>query len=438
MEEYNSSQIQILEGLKAVRKVPPGMYIGSTDERGGLHHLIYEVVDNSIDESMAGFCSNISIIFGSDGSVTVEDDGRGGIPVDIHPKYGRPGLEIVLTELHSGGAKFDKKVYRITGGLHGVGVHVVNALSSRLIAVVKKGDTLYYEVFNRGVPDGGLKSVGFAERNTVDLLRDVEIRLEPTHGFIVKFYPDPEIFEVTDFSYDTVLERMRDLAFLNPQVTIHVTDRRTGKDSVLHFEGGLVEFVRYLGEGFNVIHRDPIYHRSESDGTVVEFALQYNTGTAEILQSFVNNINTLEGGTHVAGFRAGLSRVIQDYARSRSLIKGVESLTGDDVREGLVAVLHVKVFEPQFEGQTKTKLGNSEVKGTVQSVTERFLKDYFEAFPNVAEEIVKRAVAAAQAREASRKARELVRRKSALSDATSRGGSLPTAPLTILHARNFT
>lgn len=419
MEEYTASQIQILEGLKAVRKVP-GMYIGSTDTRG-LHHMVYEVVDNSIDESVAGFCSAVWIRIENDGSITIEDDGR-GIPVDLHPKYKRPGLEIVLTELHSG-AKFDKKVYKITGGLHGVGVHVVNALSSTLIAAVKKEDQVYYEIFREGVPDkDGMKKIARKDLRSADdpQVRDLDFKLSKDHGLVIKFYPDQEIFETTDFSFDTLLERMRDLAFLNPQISITIEDARNHKMETLHFKGGLVEFVDYLGEAYTPIHKEPIYNKEEDGIYVVEFALQYNTGLSETLQAYVNNINTVEGGTHVTGFRAGLSRAIQEYAKSHNLVKGIESISGDDVREGLVAVLHAKVPEPQFEGQTKSKLGNSEVRGVVQSITEKYLRNYFESYPHIAEQIIKRAIAAAAAREASRRARELVRRKSALE-----GGGLP-------------
>ncbi len=412
MENYDASQIQILEGLKAVRKVP-GMYIGSTDERG-LHHLVYEVVDNSIDESVAGYCSNVHITIQPDGWITIEDDGR-GIPTDIHPKYNRPGLEIVLTELHSG-AKFDKKVYKITGGLHGVGIHVVNALSSKLIALVKKPDRIDYEVFKQGIPVSGLISVDHSKLSSLEDrdISTVPINLERTHGFIAKFHPDPEIFETTEFSYKTILARMRELAFLNPQITITVEDQISSHRETLHYDGGLVQFVQYLGEGHANVHKDPISYHEEQEQGIVEFAFQYNMSTSEIMQSYVNNINTIDGGTHVAGFRSGLSRAIQEYAKSKNMIKGVDTINGDDVREGLVSVLHVKIREPQFEGQTKSKLGNANIRGFVQSVTERFLKDYLNAFPNIAELIVKRVVAAAEAREASRKARDLVRRKSAL------------------------
>lgn len=412
MENYDASQITVLEGLKAVRKVP-GMYIGSTDERG-LHHLVYEVVDNAIDESVAGYCKNIWVSINKDGSLSVEDDGR-GIPVDEHPKYKKPGLEIVLTELHSG-AKFDKKVYKITGGLHGVGVHVVNALSSKLIAAVKKDGDLYYEIFNRGIPKNKMQKVTLdSYRNAKDSdVSELTFKLAKSHGLLIKFFPDEEIFETLDFSYNTLIERMRDLAYLNPQVTITIEDHRAGRKEIFHFAGGLSEFVTYLGEGHIAIHKEPIYFNDTSEEVVVEFALQYNTSVTEIMESYVNNISTMEGGTHLTGFRAGLSRAVQDYAKNHNLIKGIESISGEDVREGLVAVLHVKVFQPQFEGQTKSKLGNSEVKGIVQSLTDKYLRSYFESYPHVADQIIKRAVAAAAAREASRKARELVRRKSAL------------------------
>ncbi len=410
-DNYDSSQIQILEGLKAVRKVP-GMYIGSTDTRG-LHHLVYEVVDNSVDESVAGYCSRIYVVMGSDGSITVEDDGR-GIPVDIHPKYNRPGLEIVLTELHSG-AKFDKKVYKITGGLHGVGVHVVNALSKKLIAVVKRDGKIYYDIFEQGIPVSGLKTA-----NDVSEIEKLGIKIQfPDHGTIIKFYPDPDIFETTEFSYETILARLTDLSYLNPQLTIAFVDEASGRKEVLHHEGGLIELVRHLSEGKEVL-MDPLYLKEEVDSHMIEFSLLYTTDVQETLMSFVNNISTPEGGTHVAGFHQGLSRAIQDYARSNNKIKGVEDITGDDVKEGVIAVLHVKMQNPQFEGQTKSKLGNSSVRGIVQSVTSKFMKTFMETNPHVADVIIGRVLSAAAAREASRKAKELVRRKSALE-----GGGLP-------------
>ena len=410
MEDYNASQIQIMEGLKAVRKVP-GMYIGSTDERG-LHHLVYEVVDNSIDESVAGYCSNVSVLIEKSGYITIEDNGR-GIPTDIHPKYNRPGLEIVLTELHSG-AKFDKKVYKITGGLHGVGVHVVNALSEELQAVVKKGDSLHYEIFRKGLPASSLMKISSESLPESADLNGLKIRLEPSHGLIIRFKPDPEIFPDTTINYRTILARMRELAFLNPQITIQMESEIDGKQETLHYDGGMVEFVKYLGEGFSHVMKEPIYHKGEAQDMLVEFSLQYTTSTSEVMQSYVNNISTIDGGTHVSGFRIGLSRAIQDYARSKELDKRVESISGEDVREGLVAVLHVKMHDPQFEGQTKGKLGNSMARGAVQSVTESYMKAFLESFPNVADQIIKRVAAAAEAREASRKARDLIRRKSAL------------------------
>ncbi len=415
MENYDSSQIQILEGLKAVRKVP-GMYIGSTDQRG-LHHLVYEVVDNSVDEANAGFANSIYVTIYKDGTMSIEDNGR-GIPVDVHPKYGRPGLEIVLTELHSG-AKFDKKVYRITGGLHGVGVHVVNALSQELIAIVKKDAKLYYEKFGQGIPSGSLISIPAEDKEKNADLSGINIKY-PESGTIIWFRPDPEIFETTEFSYTVILERLRELAFLNSNITFIIEDRRTNDSVTLHFDGGLSEFVKYLGEGYSLVNKEPISHQEESENYIVEFAFQYNTSVSETMESFVNNINTIEGGTHVTGFRAGLSRAIQEYAKKKDMIKGVESINGDDTREGLVAVLHLKILEPQFEGQTKSKLGNSEARGIVQSVVDNFVSYYFEKFPGTAEIIIKRVIAAAAAREASRKARDLVRRKTALE-----GGGLP-------------
>ncbi|MCL4328930.1 MAG: DNA gyrase subunit B [Candidatus Thermoplasmatota archaeon] len=407
-----------MEGLKAVRKVP-GMYIGSTDERG-LHHLIYEVVDNSVDEYTAGVCSKVAITLEDTGFITIEDDGR-GIPTDIHPKYGRPGLEIVLTELHSG-AKFEKKVYKITGGLHGVGVHVVNALSDELQAVVKRGDSVEYEIFRKGIPSSKLLKIPASSIPESDLA-GLDIKLNPQHGLIIRFKPDLEIFQTVDVSYRTILSRMRELAFLNSGITIEVESKPENKRESMHYEGGLSEFVKYLGEGFSHVIKDPIYHREETQDMIVEFCLLYTTSTSEVMQSYVNNISTIDGGTHVAGFRAGLSRAIQDYARGKEADRKVGSIAGEDVREGLVAVLHLKMQEPQFEGQTKSKLGSSQARGAVQSVTEGHMKTFLESYPNAADQILKRVLAAAEAREASRKARDLVRRKSAL-DASGLPGKL--------------
>ncbi len=414
--KYDASQIQILEGLKAVRKVP-GMYIGSTGPEG-LHHMVYEVVDNCIDEAMAGYGTDINVIIYKDGSISVEDNGR-GIPVDIHPKYKRPGLEIVLTELHSG-AKFDKKVYKVTGGLHGVGVHVVNALSEYLIALVKKDNKIYYEKFRQGVPVSGLKTVEADDIKNDPDISDIDIKFKD-RGTIIKFYPDKEIFDTVEFSYDTISQRLMDLAFLNPKITIFMDDRRTNKKETFHFDGGLSEYVQFLNQGKEAVNKDPIYCLEEFKDYIVEFALQYNQGIATVEESFVNNIKTPEGGTHLTGFHSGLSRAVLEYAKSKNLIRGVSSLTGDDTREGLTAVLHVKMFNPQFEGQTKEKLGNSAAKSVVSSITEKYLKDYFESYPPVAELIIKRVIGAALAREASRKAKDLVRRKTALESGTLPG-----------------
>jgi DNA gyrase subunit B len=416
MDNYDASQIQILEGLKAVRKVP-GMYIGSTGPEG-LHHMVYEVVDNCIDEAMAGYGSDINIVIYKDGSLSVEDDGR-GIPVDIHPKYKRPGLEIVMTELHSG-AKFDKKVYKVTGGLHGVGVHVVNALSENLIALVKKDGKLYYEKFRQGVPASGLKVLDRSEQSDDPEISNIELKY-PEHGTVIKFFPDATIFDSIDFSYQTISQRIMDLAFLNPNITIELTDQRSGKHEKFHFEGGLVEYVQFLDQGKEPVNREPIYCHEVYKDYVVEFALQYTDSISSIEESFVNNIKTPEGGTHMTGFHTGLSRAVLDYAKSKNLVKGVTALTGDDTREGLTSVIHVKMFNPQFEGQTKEKLGNSVVKSIVSSITEKYLKDYFESYPPVADLIIKRILAAAAAREASRKAKELVRRKTALESGTLPG-----------------
>ena len=416
MDNYDASQIQILEGLKAVRKVP-GMYIGSTGPEG-LHHMVYEVVDNCIDEAMAGYGSDINIVIYKDGSLSVEDDGR-GIPVDIHPKYKRPGLEIVMTELHSG-AKFDKKVYKVTGGLHGVGVHVVNALSDYLIALVKKDGKLYYEKFQQGVPVSGLKVLDKSEQAEDPEISNIELKY-PEHGTVIKFFPDASVFDNRVFSYQAISQRIMDLALLNPNITINLTDQRTNKHEKFHFEGGLVEYVQFLNQGREPVNREPIYCHEAYKDYVVEFALQYTDGISGIEESFVNNIKTPEGGTHMTGFHTGLSRAVLDYAKSKNLIKGVTALTGDDTREGLTAVIHVKMFNPQFEGQTKEKLGNSVVKSIVSSITEKYLKDYFESYPPVADSIIKRVLAAAAAREASRKAKELVRRKTALESGTLPG-----------------
>ena len=410
MDDYDASQIQILEGLKAVRKVP-GMYIGNTNVEG-LHHMVYEVVDNSVDEAGAGFGDSVFVTIGKDGSITVEDNGR-GIPVDIHPKYGKPGLEIVLTELHSG-AKFDKKVYKITGGLHGVGVHVVNALSSKLIALVKKEQKLYYMIFERGLPVSEMLELDRSQQESDERIRGVKIVNDKGTGTIIKFWPDPEIFQVLEYSKEILEKRLRELAYLNSSIKFTLSDERDGTEETFHFSGGLAEFVSYLSEGYDTILKETIRDKQEKGDVSLEYALQYTTSSNEVMEGFVNNINTPEGGTHIGGFKAGLSKAVMDYARKRTNIKGTEKIIGDDIREGIVAVVHVKMFNPQFEGQTKAKLGNSEIKGIAQSIVENSIKFYLESYPNVADAIVKRSIAAAEAREASRKAKELVKRKSTL------------------------
>ncbi len=408
MSKYDAKAIQILEDAQAVRK-RPGMYIGSTDERG-LHHLIYEVVDNSIDEALAGYCSRISVIIHEDGSVSVEDDGR-GIPVDMHPEKGKSALEVVMTVLHAG-AKFDKKAYRITGGLHGVGIHVVNFLSEWLKAYIKRDGKIYFQWYERGKPQCDVHVVGKIENGNFVWIEDGhDEKFKYSRGTYIRFKPDSEIFETTEFKYSIVKKKLRDLAFLNRGIEITLEDERSGKKEVFKYDGGIVEFVKFLNEGYNPIHRDVVYGKDEQDGIIVEFAMQYNDSTSENLLAFVNTIHTVEGGTHVSGFRSALTKVINDFAKSRNLLKGIDSLQGEDVREGLTAVIHVKHPNPQFEGQTKAKLGNSEVKGVVFSIVNKILSTYFEEHPDVATNIVSKAIAAARARIAARKARELARRK---------------------------
>ncbi len=399
LESYEASQIQILEGIEAVRR-RPGMYIGSTDARG-LHHLVFEVVDNSVDEAVAGFCRNIEVVIHRDQSVTVADDGR-GIPVDIHPKAGRPALEVVLTTLHAGG-KFDGRTYKVTGGLHGVGVSVVNALSERLLAEVRRGGKLYRQAFRRGRPVGDMEEVGPAAGT----------------GTVITFRPDGEIFPEVDFKYET---RFRELAFLNRGLRIVLRDERTGQESRFRFEGGLSSFVRFLNQGKEVLHPQPIYLFARREEVEVEVALQWTASYEESIYSFANNIRTEEGGTHETGFKMALTRVVNEAARRQGLLKnGAEGLSGEDVREGLTAIVAVKLYDPQFEGQTKTKLGNSEVRGIVDSVVGEELSFLLQENPALARQIGEKAVAAARAREAARRARELVRRKGALEVASLPG-----------------
>ena len=401
MKEYGAEGIVVLEGLEAVRK-RPGMYIGSTDSRG-LHHLVYEVVDNSIDEAMAGYASLISVFINTDGSVTVDDDGR-GIPTGMHEK-GKSALELVMTHLHAGG-KFDKNSYKVSGGLHGVGVSVVNALSNKLIVIVDRDGKKFRQTYSKGIPDGNVEVIGDSDKT----------------GTSVTFFPDDTIFETLEFEYDILQLRFRNQAYLNKNVSIYLEDKRTGKTDKFHFEGGVSEFVSFLNRSKTPIHTPPIHIFGESNSIDVEVALQYTDGYNETINSFVNTISTPDGGTHMAGFRTALTRVVNDYAKTNNLLKD-EQLTGEDVREGLTAVLSIKIPEPQFEGQTKSKLGNSEAQGAVSSLMNEKLNEYFLENPKIAEIIVKKTIFASHVREAARKAKELTRRKSAL-ESTSLPGKL--------------
>jgi DNA gyrase subunit B len=398
-ESYTAEDIKILKGLTAVRK-RPAMFIGSTGIEG-LHHLVYEVVDNSVDESLAGFCKNIDVIIHHDGSCTVIDDGR-GIPTGPHPgdPEGRSATEIALTELHAGG-KFESKAYRISGGLHGVGVSVVNALSEWLDVEVKQNGGVYQQHYERGNPTGPLTIVGKTRGR----------------GTKVIFKPDPEIFEILDFSYDILSQRLRELAFLNMGLKITLLDERTEKSQVFHYSGGISSFVEHLNKNKTTIHPKPVYITGGKEDVIVEIALQYNDGYTETIYTFANNINTKEGGTHLIGFKSALTRTVNSYAISSGFLKnGKESLSGEDIREGLTAVINVKLLSPQFEGQTKMKLGNSEIKGMVESIVNDSLGTYFEENPSVVRKIVEKALQAARARDAARKARELTRRKGAFED----------------------
>ena len=393
--EYAAEQIQILEGLEAVR-MRPSMYIGSTSERG-LHHLVYEVVDNSIDEALAGYCSEIGVTIHKDNSITVSDNGR-GIPVDMH-ESGKPAIEVVLTVLHAGG-KFGDGGYKVSGGLHGVGISVVNALSKSMSVDVRRDGKIHHIAFERGTIVEPLKVIGDSE----------------TTGTTVTFLPDNEIFPVTTFSYDTLKHRLRELAFLNPGITIVISDeRQENKSETFHFEGGIRSFVEHLNRKKEKLNPTPIYFNGKKDDTLVEIAVQYNDSYQENVYSFVNNINTEEGGTHLVGFKAALTRVANDFAKKHNLLKNSDStLAGEDVREGLTAVISLKVRDPQFEGQTKTKLGNAEVRNIVYTIATEGLTEFFEENPPITKQILEKAVMAARAREAARKARELTRRKNAL------------------------
>ncbi|GAA4724541.1 DNA topoisomerase (ATP-hydrolyzing) subunit B [Brevibacillus fulvus] len=397
-QTYDASQIQVLEGLEAVRK-RPGMYIGSTSGRG-LHHLVWEIVDNAIDEALAGYCDDIHVYIHPDNSVTVTDNGR-GIPTGIHEKTGKSTVETVLTVLHAGG-KFGGGGYKVSGGLHGVGSSVVNALSEWLEVKVKQNGNIYFMRFHRGVPDADLAVIGETEET----------------GTIVTFKPDDTIFtETTVFEYEILQKRIRELAFLNKGLRISLHDERPGqeKEEVFHYEGGIISFVEYLNKNREKLHEDVIYCEGEKEGLQVEVAIQYNDGYVSNIYSFANNINTHEGGTHESGFKAALTKVINDYSRKYNFLKEKDpNLTGDDVREGITAIISVKIPEPQFEGQTKTKLGNSQARSITESIfTERFTT-FMEENPAVAKKIVEKALMAARAREAARKAREFTRRKNAL------------------------
>jgi len=395
-EEYSASRIQVLKGLEAVRK-RPAMYIGSTGV-AGLHHLVYEVIDNSIDEALAGYCDSIEVTINQDGSVTVIDNGR-GIPVDIHPTQNKPALEVVMTTLHAGG-KFDKKVYRVSGGLHGVGVSVVNALSLWCEVEIWRDGKRYIQRYRRGVPEAEVRTIGQTDRS----------------GTKVTFLPDPKIFDTTDFSFDILSQRLRELAFLNPGVHISIKDEKSAKQHVFQYEGGISSFVEYVDEERSPLHRPPIYFKRQRDSVSVELAMQYTESYSENIFTYVNNVNTVEGGTHLIGFKAALTRVLNAYAQRENMLKAMKtSLSGEDVREGLTAVLSIKMPDPQFEGQTKTKLGNSNIRGIVESLVTESLTEFFEENPSVVQKILLKSIEAARAREAARRAKELTRRKTALS-----------------------
>ena len=405
--DYKASNIQVLEGLEAVRK-RPAMYIGDTGQRG-LHHLINEVVDNSIDEALAGHCDRITVVIKEDGSMSITDNGR-GIPVGVHPKLGLPAVEVVLTKLHAGG-KFDKDTYKVSGGLHGVGVSCVNALSSWFNAEIHRDGTIHKMDFRKGLTHTPLFTDGKTDRT----------------GTTINFLPDATVFtQTTEFKFNIIADRMRELAFLNPEVTIELIDEREQEQefgrAVYHYDGGLKDFVSYLDESREGITPEPIHIKGEVEGVPVELAIQYNTSYSENVHSYVNNINTREGGTHVSGFRRALTRSLKNYAEKNNIIKSGSkvSISGEDFREGLTAVLSVKVAEPQFEGQTKTKLGNSEVQSAVEVTLYDQLNEYLEQNPKIAKKVLEKVVLAAEAREAARKARQLVQRKSVMS-----GGGLP-------------
>jgi len=395
--DYSAKNINVLKGLEAVRK-RPAMYIGDVSSRG-LHHLINEVVDNSIDEALGGYNDRVIVTIKKDGSVSVEDHGR-GIPIDMHPVEKRSALEVVMTVLHAGG-KFDKDSYKVSGGLHGVGVSVVNALSEKMTAEVRRDNKIYFQEYHKGIPVEKVKQIGTYKGDQT--------------GTTITFKPDTEIFKATKFNFDTVAERLRELAYLNKEVTMILKDENDGQEETYRFKGGLIDFVKYLDEQRTAMHK-PVYIEGEKENTPVEISFEYSDSYSENVHSYVNNINTIEGGTHLVGFRTALTRTLNNYAYKNGLIKENNkiTLTGDDFREGLTAVISVKVMEPQFEGQTKTKLGNSEVKSIVETIVGEKLSEYLEENPSVGKKIIEKCMRAAEAREASRKARDLVRRKNAL------------------------
>jgi DNA gyrase subunit B len=405
VKKYDATTITVLEGADAVRK-RPAMYIGDTTQRG-LHHLVYEVVDNAIDECMAGYASNVDVVVHADNSVSVVDDGR-GIPVDMHKTEGKPAVEVVLTKLHAGG-KFDHRVYKVAGGLHGVGVSVVNALSEWLEVEVKRDGKIYHQEYEKGRTASKLKTIGTAKKT----------------GTRVTFKADEEIFGKgkVNYSFDTLSNRLRELAFLNKDIRITLKDERVKeKEAEFKFSGGIISFVEFLNKNKNILHKKVIYFSKEKDQVIAEVAMQYNDGYGENIFTFANNINTIEGGTHLTGFKSALTRTINQYCKSKNLLKESDGgISGDDVREGLTAVVSIKVPNPQFEGQTKTKLGNSEVEGIVESIVNEALGGFLEENPPIANKIIEKAVLASRAREAARKARELTRRKGALEGAALPG-----------------
>ncbi len=403
-QNYDDNQIQVLEGLEAVRK-RPGMYIGSTSARG-LHHLVYEIVDNSIDEAMTGVCSNIEVTIHENNSITVKDDGR-GMPVGIHPKMNLPTVEVIMTVLHAGG-KFGGGGYKVSGGLHGVGASVVNALSEKCEVTIKREGHIWSQGFSRGKVVTPFEKIGDSDE----------------HGTTTHFRPDPEIFDTIEFDYDTLSNRLRELAFLNKGIRILLTDERFDKHNDFHYEGGIKSFVEYLNRNKGKIHNEPVYIEGEKNTTSVEIAFQYNDTYNENLFSFANNIDTIEGGTHLVGFKTALTRVLNDYGKKFGFLKDNDkNLSGEDVREGLTAVVSVKLTDPQFEGQTKTKLGNSEVRGIVETVLGETVSSFLEENPSIGKNIIEKSLNAARAREAAKKARELTRRKSVL-ESTSLPGKL--------------